>query len=101
MWAVAVAAVLLAVPPVLDLILIALSIPFLALAGANWLVSRRRRQLAGFGFWTVAALTNLVTIFVCTAPNSESYGLLLVGLVVVAIPTTVSIGRAWFQLLTR
>ncbi len=99
MLAVAVAAGLLALPPVLDLVLIALSIPLLALAASQWLVSRRHRRLAGFGFWAMASLTNLLAIFFCIAPNPGSYELLIVGLPVVAIPTTVTLGKAWFRLL--
>jgi hypothetical protein len=58
--AIAVLAFLLALHPVIALIVIALSIPWLVLFASRWLEFRGHRRLAACSFGVVAALTNLV-----------------------------------------
>ncbi len=101
MTAVAVAAGLLALPTVIDSIVIALSIPILSSIGARWLVLEEHQRLAGYGFWAAATITNLIAVGSCIAPNRHSYWLVCGGLVFVAIPTIASLGRAWLLLLNR
>jgi hypothetical protein len=101
MWAVAVAAALLAPPPALALVIAVLSIPFLAMIAGRWLASKEFRRLAGFGFGSLALLTNGISVVSCVAPTPTSYGRALVILVLGAVPTTVAIGRGWLLILTR
>jgi hypothetical protein len=101
MVAIAVAALLLALPAEVGVIMIALSIPGLTIVGARWLVVRRHRRLATFIFWLVAILTNLFVACSCVTPNmnSTTFSMIPPALLVVAAPTTAALGRAWVVLL--
>jgi hypothetical protein len=101
MVATAAAAALTALPPVLSLILIVLAIPCLSVPVAWWLVSRQERRLAGFGFWSLAALTNLVVVIECIAPDDDSLALSFVVSLFIAIPTIAALGSAWAALMVR
>lgn len=101
MVAVAVVAVLLALPAAVCAIAIALSIPYLSIIGTRWLVFRRHRRLAACSFWAAATMTNLIVAFSCIAPNmnSISFSLIPAALLVIAAPAIASLGRAWLVLL--
>lgn len=100
MIAIAVVAVLLALPAVVAAIAMALSLPWLCWIGARWLISRQHQCLAAMSFWSLATLINVVVAWACIAPNPRSYGLVFLVVVVIAIPMTVTLGRAWVLLLT-
>ncbi len=103
MIAIAVVAVLLALPAVVCVVVIALFVPCLSTVGARWLVFRRRRRLAVFSFWVAASTTNLFVAFFCIAPNmnSNAFSLVPVALLVIATPTILALGTAWMLLSTR
>ena len=101
MIAIAIVAGMLALPAVWRWIVIVLAIPFLSWVGACWLVSRRLRRLAGYGFWAMAIVTNLLAVLFCIAPRPSSYANVCLGLVVDAIPTIAALGWAWVRLSTR
>jgi hypothetical protein len=100
MIAVAVVAVMLALPVAVFGVVIALSIPCLSTVGARWLVFRRRRRLAAFSFWVAAAITNVFVAFFCITPNmnSTAFSLVPVALLVIAAPTILAFGTAWIVL---
>ena len=100
MIAIAIVAGLLALSTVWRWIVIVLAIPYLAWIGARWLVSRGYRRFAGYGFWGVAALTNLLAVYFCIAPRPSSYKDTCLGSVVDAIPTIAALGWAWVRLST-
>ncbi len=96
----AVVASVLAIHPILRWVAAVLAIPWIAARVARWLVSRRHRRLAAWGFWAAAALTNLVVAAFCIAPdvNSIAFRLMLPILWVDLLPTTIALGAAWVLL---
>jgi hypothetical protein len=93
---------LLAIHPVLRWVAAVLAIPWIAASAARWLVARRRRRLAAWGFWAAATSTNLVVAAFCIAPdvNSIAFRLMLPILWVDLLPMTIALGAAWVLLLT-
>ena len=103
MLTVAVAAGLLSLHPMPRGIAIVLAVPWLATITARWLISRRHRRLAAWGFWAVATWTNLAVAALCIAPdvNSKAFWLMQPILWLDLLPTTIALGVAWAFLLSR
>ncbi|MFI5387530.1 MAG: hypothetical protein ACHQ50_15585 [Fimbriimonadales bacterium] len=101
MIAVVVVAGLLALPTERSVIVIALSVPCLALIGGQWLVFQGHRHLAAFGFWVLATLTNVLYAAACVAPDSYLLPALFLGWLVIVAPTIGGLGAAWAILATR
>jgi hypothetical protein len=85
----------------LGLTVIGLSLPFLAVVGAQWLVFRGQRRFAAFGFWLAATLTNVLYAASCVAPDAYLLPALFLGWMIIAGPTIGSLGAAWVTLATR
>jgi hypothetical protein len=84
-----------------SLVVIACGVLCLTVVGARWLVFRDQRLLAAFGFWTLAALTNLSYAAACVAPSIYLLIPLFVGWLVIVAPAVGSLGTAWSILATR
>ncbi|MFI5454209.1 MAG: hypothetical protein ACHRXM_02040 [Isosphaerales bacterium] len=100
MIAVAIVAGLLSLPTGWAVIVIALSLPCLALIGARWLVLRGYRRVSAFGFCVFATLINVLYAASCIAPDVYVFIPFFLGLVIVG-PTIGGIGAAWATLATR
>jgi hypothetical protein len=92
---------LIAIPNGSGLTVIGLSLPFLAVVGAQWLVFRGQRRFAAFGFWVAATLTNLLYAASCVAPDAYLLPALFLGWMVIAGPAIGALGAAWVTLATR
>ncbi len=101
MGAIALVAFLLALHPVLALTLIVLSIPWLVGCGTRWLVLRGKWKLAGYSFWLVAVLTNIVAAIYCISPTWRSYTIAFSVVLFVGVPSLAALGKAWVGLLSR
>ncbi len=101
MIVVLVVAVLLALPRGLGLIVLACSLPCLAIVGAQWLVLRGHRHIAAFGFWSLAALTNVLYAAFCVAPDLYVLPLLFIGWLIILAPTVGALGVSWARLATQ
>ncbi len=101
MIAVAVVAVLLALPDGWGVIVLVLTIPCLALVGAQWLVFRGHRRLAAVGFWGLAFSINALYVVAGIAPDLYLYYALLFEWLVIVAPTLGGLGAAWAVLASR
>jgi hypothetical protein len=101
MIAVIVAAGLLSVSSGWGVIVIAVSLPCLALIGTQWLAFRGHRHVAAFGFWVPAILANTLYIACCIAPDRYLLGRLFLGWLVIVVPSIAGLGTSWAMLATR
>lgn len=101
MVAIAVVAALLSLPVQLSVIIIAFSIPCVAVGVAPLLVDRRRLRLAAYAFWGMAIPINCLTALSCITPNSNLLLPIFLGLLVVGIPWIAALGTAWAILFAR
>ena len=101
MIAIAILAVWLALPTVLRVISIALSISYLSLIGARRMVLKRRRRVARWGFLVAATTINLYVAVCCIVPDSNSvaFSLIFPGLLLMGIPMIAALGTSWARLL--
>jgi hypothetical protein len=77
---------------------IGLSLPFLAVVGAQWLVFRGQWRLAAVSFWVAATLTNLLYAASCVAPDAYVLPALFLGWIFIAGPAIGGFGAAWVSL---
>src|SRR5690348_16679471 len=101
MIAVAVVAALFVLPGGWVVFVIILSVPCLAVLGAQRLVILGERHLAALAFWSLAILANVLYVAACIVPGLTTQVLLFLGWLFVVLPTLVSLGSAWVNLSTR
>ena len=73
-----------------SVIVIALSVWCLSVICAWWLVFRRHRHLAAFGFWLTAILINVLYTAFCIAPDYMLLPALHLGWLVIFLPMIAS-----------
>jgi hypothetical protein len=95
---VVVVAGLVAIPNGSGLTVIGLSLPFLAVVGAQWLVFRRAAGFAAFGFWVAATLINVLYAASCVVPDAYLLPALFLGWIIIAGPAIGGLGAAWVTL---
>jgi hypothetical protein len=101
MIAVVAVAGLLSLRNVWTVVVIALSLPGLALLVARWLIFRGHRHFASAFFWVPASLTNVLYAAACIRPDVYLLGPLFLGWLFVIMPTIAAFGPAWAILATR
>lgn len=101
MIGIAILAILFAVAGVMGWLVVELSVPFFAVIGAQWLVFRRHRRAAAYGFGALAVLINVSYAALCIAPDVYLLIPLFLGWFFLFGPTMGVIGSAWARMATH
>jgi hypothetical protein len=101
MIAVVLVAIPLALPDGWGIVIAALSLAYLSVIGAGWMIYRGWRRQAAVSFWTVAASSNALYAGCCIAPDYYLLIFLLLGWMVIIFPAIIAFGAAWAILASR
>lgn len=100
MVAIAIAAVLIAMPGGLRVFAAAVSLPCLAIYAARRIAMGGHRALAAIAFWGLAIPVNCLYAACCTSPGMFSWGLFLLWIPLI-VPTLAGFGATWAALEAR